>query len=221
MFLGHFGVALAAKKAAPRASLGVLVLAAQLADLLWPIFLLMGWEQVRIAPGFTRMTPLDFVSYPWSHSLLMLVFWGVLLGGIYFALLRDARGAAVVTLCVPSHWVLDWIVHRPDLPLIPGGKLYGLGVWDSLPLTLTAELGLFAGGIAIYLIATRTKDRAGNFALWSLLGVLLAIYLAAAFGPPPPNVHVLAVSGLAIWLTIPWSAWADARRDSASLHAGR
>jgi hypothetical protein len=220
MFLGHFGVALAAKKTAPTASLGTLVFAAQFADLLWPILLLGGWERVRIVPGITRMTPLDFVSYPWSHSLLLQIVWGVALGAAYFAFRREARSAAVVAACVPSHWVLDWIVHRPDMPIIPGGARYGLGVWNSLPLTLIVELALFLVGIALYMGATRAKDRAGHFALSSLLGLLLLLYFASAFGPPPPNVHVLVLSALAIWLTVPWAAWADAHRELVAPASG-
>ena len=214
MFLGHFGVALAAKKAAPKASLGILVLAAQLADMLWPVFLLLGWEQVRIEPGNTRVTPLNFVSYPYSHSLVAQLLWGLALGGAYFALRKDARGAAIAAACVPSHWVLDYITHRPDMPIYPGGPRYGLGLWNSLPITLAAELALFGTGIALYLSATRSKDRAGQYALWSLLIFLFAAYFASVLGPPPPSVHVLAFSALAIWLTVPWAAWADRHRTS-------
>ena len=209
MFLAHFGVAFAAKRAAPKTSLGTLVLAAQLADILWPIFLLLGWEKVRIAPGITRVTPLDFVSYPWSHSLVAQIGWAIVLGAGYFAIRRDGRGAAVVGACVPTHWLLDYIAHRPDLPLVPGGAGYGLGMWNSLPLTLAVELGLFGIGILIYLSARRAIDRTGQFALWSLVILLVALYFASTFGPPPPNVRVLALSALAIWLTVPWAAWAD------------
>lgn len=159
MFLGHFAVALGAKKAAPKTSLGTLVLAAQLADLLWPIFLLLGWEQVRIAPGITRVTPLDFVSYPWSHSLAMQLLWGLALGIVYFAIRRDSRGAIVAAVCVPTHWLLYYISHRPDMPLYPESARYGLGLWNSLPATLITEVGLYALGIAIYLNATRAKDK--------------------------------------------------------------
>lgn len=214
MFLGHFGVALAAKKAAPKASLGILVLAAQLADMLWPVFLLLGWEQVRIEPGNTRVTPLNFVSYPYSHSLVAQLLWGLALGGAYFALRKDARGAAIAAACVPSHWVLDYITHRPDMPIYPGGPRYGLGLWNSLPITLAAELALFVAGIALYLSATRSKDRVGQYALWSLLIFLFVAYFASVLGPPPPSVHVLAFSALAIWLTVPWAAWADRHRTS-------
>jgi hypothetical protein len=213
VFLGHFGIALAAKKAAPKASLGILTLAAQLADLLWPIFLLLGWEQVRIEPGNTRVTPLNFISYPYSHSFVAQLLWGLALGGVYFALCKNARGAIVAAACVPTHWVLDYITHRPDMPIYPGGTRYGLALWNSLPLTLVAELAVFGAGIALYLSATRAKDRAGRYAIWSLLIFLLAAYFASLFGPPPPSVHVLAISALSIWLTVPWSAWADRHRE--------
>lgn len=209
MFLGHFGVALAAKKAAPKTSLGTLVLAAQLADILWPVFLLLSWEQVRIAPGITRVTPLDFVSYPWSHSLVAQLGWGIVLGAVYFVFRRDTRGAAVAGACVPTHWLLDYIVHRPDMPLVPGGTRYGLGMWNSLPLTLAAELGLFGIGLLMYLSERRAADRTGAFALWSLVVFLVAVYFASIFGPPPPSVRVLAFSAIGIWLTVPWAAWAD------------
>jgi hypothetical protein len=209
MFLGHFAVALGAKKAAPKTSLGTLVFAAQLADLLWPIFLLLGWEQVRIIPGAMAASVLVFTRYPYSHSLLALTLWGVGLGAVYFAIRRNARGAIVLGLCVVSHWLLDFIVHAPDLPLFPGGARYGLGLWNSLAGTLAVELGLFVVGTAIYLRVTRAKDPTGRYALWSLLLFLLVAYIGSLLGPPPPSVSVLAVTALAIWLIVPWAAWAD------------
>jgi hypothetical protein len=216
MFLGHFAVALGAKKAAPRASLGALVFGAQLADLLWPIFLLLGWEQVRIVPGITRVTALDFISYPYSHSLFAQILWAVAVGFVYFAVRGNARAAIVLAACVPSHWVLDYVFHRPDMPLFPGGARYGLGLWNSLAATLAVELILFATGIVLYLTATVAKDRAGQWALWSLLILLLLLYLGSAFGPPPPSEHALSVTALALWLTVPWAAWADRHRQSLS-----
>jgi membrane-bound metal-dependent hydrolase YbcI (DUF457 family) len=215
MFLGHFGVALAAKKAAPKASLGTLFLAAQLADLLWPVFLVLGWEQVRVEPGNTRITPLDFVAYPWSHSLVMQIVWAVLLALIYFAVRRDARTAFIVGACVPTHWLLDWITHRPDMPLVPGGARYGLGLWNSPVATLLAEFGLFALGAAIYLRVTKPKDRTGIGALWSLLIFLVIVYISSTFGPPPPSPRVIGYMGLALWLLVPWAAWADRHRAVA------
>jgi len=212
MFLGHFALAMAATRAAPKASLGTLVLSAQFADLLWPILLLLGVEQVRIAPEITRVTPLDFVSYPISHSLLTQLVWGLLLGAIYFAWRKDFRTAAVVGTLVPTHWLLDYFSHRPDMPLYPGGPKVGLGMWDSVPLTLVVEFGLFAAGLLLYLRATRSKG-GWNVAFWSLAVFLAAVYLASLFGAPPPSVRVLAFSALALWLTIPWAVWGDRQRE--------
>src|SRR5512141_672663 len=144
MFLGHFGVALAAKRVAPGPSLGTLALAALLADGIWPVFMLLGLEKVEIVPGITAVTPLLFVSYPYTHSLVADVLWGALVAGAYFLRRRDRVGALWLAALVLSHWVLDFIAHRPDMPLWPGGPVVGLGLWYSVPATLVVELGLFA-----------------------------------------------------------------------------
>jgi hypothetical protein len=215
MFIGHFAVALAAKKLAPKTSLGTLVLGADFADFLWPVLLLLGWEQVRIAPGITRVAPLDFVSYPISHSLVTQLGWGLLLGLIYYAVRRSARGAIVVGACVPTHWLLDYISHRPDMPLWPGGPRVGLGLWFSLPATALIEYSLLIVGVLIYLSATRPRkpiDRAGALALWSFVGILSAGWLIN-LAPPPPSVPAIAWGGLATWLFVPWAAWADRHRE--------
>jgi hypothetical protein len=214
MFIGRFAVALAAKKYAPETSLGTLVLGAELADFLWPIFLLLGVEEVRIVPGITRVSPLDFVSYPITHSLLTQFGWSVLLGVAYYALRRSARGAVVVGVCVPTHWVLDWISHRPDMPLWPGGPRVGLDLWNSLAATVAVEYGLLIVGLAIYLNATRSRRPrhwVGHLALWSFVA-LLALGWLVNIGPPPPSAQALAWGGLVMWLTISWAAWADRHR---------
>src|SRR5690349_8380809 len=131
MFIGHFGVALAAKKVTPPTSLGSLFFAAQFLDLLWPVFLLLGWEHVHIAPGITRMTPMDFYDYPLTHSLAMAAVWSLAVGAGYYVIRKNRRRAWVMGLVVASHWMLDVVVHRPDLPLWPGGPKVGLGLWNS------------------------------------------------------------------------------------------
>lgn len=214
MFLGHFALAMAAKRVAPKASLGMLVLSAQFADCLWPVLLLLGLEQVRIVPGITRVTPLDFVSYPISHSLLMQLVWGLLLGVTYFYWRRDSRTTVVVGAVLPTHWLLDYFSHRPDMPLYPGGPKVGLGMWNSLPLTLGVEFALFAAGVILYLKATRLKG-GWNFGFWSFALFLAVMYPSSLLGPPPPNVRVLAFSALALWLAIPWAAWGDGQREAA------
>jgi hypothetical protein len=215
MFLGHFGLALAAKKIAPQTSLGTTVLAAEFADLLWPLFLILGWEQVTIVPGITRMTPLNFIAYPWSHSLLMDFFWAAGFAAVYFAIRHYQPGALVVAAGVMSHWALDWASHRPDMPLTPWTtRRYGLGLWNSVGGTVAVELVMFFAGLAIYLSQTKAKDRTGQLALWSLVALLVFIWLSAIFGPPPPSVNAVKYSALALWLTVAWGYWVDRHRSN-------
>ncbi len=213
MFIGHFGLAMAAKKVAPRPSLGTLVLAAILVDGVWPAFLLLGWEEVRIVPGVTAVSPLLFVSYPWTHSLVAGTFWAALLAGGYYVLRRDGAGAGWIAALVISHWGLDFASHRPDMPLWPGGPKVGLGLWDSLPATLVVEFALFGAGAALYLSATRPRDRIGTAAFAAFVATLAILYLSAVFGPPPPSVQVLAMSGILGWLFVAWAYWIDRHRS--------
>jgi len=213
MFVGHFGVGFGGKRAAPPVSLGTLLLAAQFLDLLWPCFLLLGIEQVRIAPGLTPVTQLDFVSYPYSHSLVAALGWSVLLGALYWLVRRNRRGSLVVGALVFSHWVLDFVTHIPDLPLAPGSATrVGLGLWRSLPATLAVELLIFLGGVALYARSTAPRDRAGRWGLWGLVAFLLVAYLAALFGPLPPSAAALGWGGQAIWLPVLWGYWVDRHR---------
>ena len=214
MFIGHQAVAFAAKRIAPKTSLGTLTAGVMLLDLIWPIFLLLGIEHVRIEFGATKFTPLDFYDYPWTHSLAMAIAWGVAFGVAYFAKTRYGRGAVVVTLCVVSHWVLDLIVHRPDLPLWPGGPKFGFGLWNSPKVTIIVEILMYWFAILIYRDATKPRDRAGSIGFWSFVIVLLAIYIAAAMGPAPPNTKTVAIMGLTLWLLPLWAAWFDRHREA-------
>ena len=221
MFIGHYGLALAAKRAAPATSLATLTLSTQFLDLIWPVFLLLGLEHVRIAPGITRVSPFDFYDYPISHSLAAVIGWAALVGFIYFRARRYRRGAWVLAAGVLSHWVLDALVHRSDLPLAPGVDIYvGLGLWNSLAATLVAEFGIFFGGLLIYLQTTKPIDRVGFYGFWAFVVFLLVAFLSATFSKPPDNVSQLAWMGLALWLTPLWAGWADKHRvvrDSSSV----
>lgn len=214
MFLGHFGVAFAAKSAAPAISLGMLFVAAQFADLLWPILVLAGVERVEIHPGITAVTPLDFIHYPYSHSLVALVAWGVALGFGY-RIVRDGgwRAFWVIAALVVSHWVLDVLVHRPDMPLSLGESTkVGLGIWNSVALSVALELAMFGGCVAIYARITRAVDRVGTWAFAGLIAFFLVIYAGAVFGPPPPSVQAVAWSGIGMWILVAWAYWVDKHR---------
>lgn len=213
MFIGHFAVGLASKRIAPRASLGVLMAAPNLLDLLWPVFLLLGWEQVRIDPGNTAFTPLDFVSYPISHSLLTACGWGTLFALLYWLVARYVRGAVVIACSVVSHWVLDFIVHRPDLPLYPGGPRVGLGLWNSVPAAIALEVAMYAAGAWLYLSMTRARNRVGSYALWAFLAFGLVAYVGNIMGPPPPSTRAIAVVALTLWLVPLWAWWIDRHRE--------
>jgi hypothetical protein len=216
MFVGHFGMALAAKRLAPRASLAVLILAAQLADVLWPVLVALGIEQVRIDSGNTAFTPLDFVAYPYSHSLVLLVVWGLLLGVLTR---RHVRGRAAILLIaglVVSHWVLDWVTHRPDMPLFPGGPRLGLGLWNSVPWTLTVELVMFAAGVWIYVGITRAKDAVGRWGFFGLMAFLLLAYLANLRSVPPSVRALYTASMVGVVVIAAWAWWVDRHRAIAS-----
>jgi len=213
MFVGHLAVALAAKRVEPRAPLGTLVGAAFAFDLIWPVLLLAGIEMVRIDPGNTAFTPLAFDDYPWSHSLSMAFVWAVAVGRVAAAVLKHARAGLIIGLTVLSHWVLDFLMHRPDLPLWPGGPEVGLGLWNSIPLTLVVEGVFFAAGVAIYLRATRARDRVGTWAFWTLVLLTTAIWISGPLSPPPPGVTAIAVVGLALWLFPMWAVWIERHRE--------
>ncbi|MBL9214255.1 MAG: hypothetical protein JNG83_02145 [Opitutaceae bacterium] len=215
MFIGHFAVGLGLKRAAPTVSLGTLFLGAQFIDLLWPSLLLAGVEQAELAPG-AKGPPLAFTHYPVSHSLLMVIVWAVLFGGGHYALRRQLRGALVCAAAVVSHWLLDLLVHHPDLPLYPGdGPRLGLGLWNSLPASLAVELALFGAGTWLYAWSTRATDRVGSIGFWSLIVFLLVIHAGNIFGAPPPSITAVAWVGQAQWLLVLWAYWVDAHRRRA------
>ena len=214
MFLGHAAVAFGAKKYAPQVSLGFLFLACQLADIIWPNLLLLGVEKVTIEPGNTVLTPLNFLHYPFSHSLVATLLWAALLAVIY----RVVRGAGtksmiVIAVVVLSHWVLDAVTHRPDMPVtLSGPTRLGAGLWNIPIVAIVLELSLFSLGVWMYQRNTRANNRQGSYGFWALVIFLLSVYAANLFGPPPPSVAAIAWSGQALWLLVIWGFWVDRNR---------
>lgn len=215
MFIGHFAVAFAAKRAAPDVSLGTLFLACQFPDLVWPLLVIAGVERLAIVPGITAVTPIDFQSYPYSHSLVALTAWAVAVAIAYKIARRSSRAAALVVVAalVLSHWVFDVAAHRPDMPLTIGGTTkIGFELWASKPGTIVVETVMLAAGLLLYTRTTAPADRAGTWTLAGLVTFLLLINTVNMFGPPPPSVDAVAWSALAMWLLVAWGYWIDRHR---------
>lgn len=216
MFIGHFAVAMAAKKLAGKPSLGTLFFAAQWLDLLWPVLLLTRVESVELSTDGSTPIPLNFTHYPISHSLLLVLVWAVLIGILHFLFQKNLKTALILALLVLSHWGFDWLVHVPDLPLSPFSDYKtGLGIWNTPSLALVLELAFFGAGVALYTTATRPSNKTGSYAFWSLVIFLVLIHLLNIFGPPPTEVKPIAYVGLSQWLLVAWGYWADKNRHSA------
>jgi hypothetical protein len=210
MFVGHLALAFASKRFDARPSLGWYVAAVVALDLLWPLFLLLGIEHVRIAPGATAFTPLVFESYPWSHSLVMSAVWGALLAGLARWRGMAPRTTVLLVLLVMSHWVLDFITHAPDMPLAPGASpRFGLGLWNSIGGTFAIEGAMWIAGIWLYLTPRHALSWVGPAALWSFILVCTLMWASGPWSPPPPTERAMGWFGLIGWITVPWAALAD------------
>jgi len=217
MFIGHYALGLAVKRAEPRLSLAVLLAAPQVLDLVWPVLVLTGVEHVEVAPGNTAFTPLAFTYYPWSHSLVAALLWATATMLIVHAITPGSwRPAAFAGALVVSHWVLDVVSHRADMPLWPGSARLGLGLWQSIPATMVVEIAMYAIGAGLYLTATRAIDRLGRTLPWILIVLLFVIYLGNAFGPPPPSGTAVAAAALALWLIPLAGFWIERHRPARS-----
>lgn len=215
MFIGHFGVAFAAKKVAPKISLGVLFMACQFMDLIWPALVLLGIEKVSVEPHATAFNSINFEYYPFTHSLVGAILLSMIFRWLYYAFTKDRRSSWIVSAVVLSHWVLDWIVHKPDLPLsINNTHPMGLGLWNSVIGTVIVESALFFGGYYLYQQTTKPATPAKRWGLWGLLAFLTLIYVLNVWGPQPEvGMPGTAIAGpaLAMWILVPWAWWVDSR----------
>lgn len=207
MFIGHFGLGLASKKLNPFPSLAVLFMAAQFLDLLWPIFCLLGLERFEIETGITKLTPLNFTHYPYSHSLLMAIVWGLVFGLFYYFFTKNKPGSLLLAALVVSHWFLDLLVHRPDLPLTPFSDLkLGLGLWNFPVTESILEFALFLSGSILYYKTVRPKRK---ISFWLLTGSFVVIHLLNVLGPPPPSINAVAWAANLTWLFVLWAWWIE------------
>ncbi|PIF46255.1 hypothetical protein CLU96_3279 [Chryseobacterium sp. 52] len=216
MFIGHFGLSLAAKKAAPKVSLAILFIATQLPDVLWPFMLMFNIEKVAITPGYTKMNAFEFLYYPYTHSLFMGVVWGIISALIYRLIRKDTRGAIVIGLCVLSHWFFDLVVHRADLPLSPFSDYkVGFGLWNHVAATLIIESVIFFGGLFIYASITKSKNRKGFWGLLALVALLILVTISNTFGPVPTALNASLYITLIILMLILvfFAGWVDKNRE--------
>lgn len=215
MFIGHYAMAFAAKKTAPQISLGTFFLAVLWLDLIWPVFLFFGIERARITPGITKLMPLDLEFYPFTHSLLGTIVWAVLFALVYFCLKGKLKHALLLGGCVISHWLLDALVHRRDLPLsFANEHKVGFGLWDSALGTFLIEAPLFVLGIFLYLKSTRARDHAGKIGHWVLVVLLSLIYSGQYLGVTPPSMSAVIAGGMSQWLFVAWGYWLDRHREA-------
>jgi hypothetical protein len=226
MFLGHYGVAFALKRAQPKLSLGTLFVATQLLDLLWGIFVLLGWEHARIVPENSAFTRLEFWDYPISHSLVGALTWGIVAAACYYSwptrdTTRHWQAAAIVGVAAFSHYPLDVLVHLPDLPIMGNDSpKLGLGLWNHPVATMVAELLVFGLGLTVYVALGSKRHRVRPGRLAVLVVVLLGTYFASVYGPPPPNMTTVGVSVIVIvLLAAAVAAWADRRTSPEELEA--
>ena len=211
MFIGHLAPALAARAITDEApKLGVLFLGAQLVDVAFFSLALFGLENFRIVPGITAMSPLDLYDYPITHSLLGSAVWAAGLAIIVGLLMRNAVAATWAAIVVMSHWLLDWVSHRPDLTITGTGETFGLGLWDYPLLTIVVELGIF--GLAFWMYLKRTKGPAAPPLI--MLGILLVMQAFAWFGPEPTSAGpAFIVPGLiSFGLMIALGVWVSSTR---------
>ena len=214
MVIGHYALAFGAKRLAPGVSLGTLFLAAVLADLLWPLLVLAGAESFQIRIGATAAMPLEFISYPYSHSLVAIAFTAVVFCAVRAIVTRTTgKALLVIGALVVSHWLLDVVAHAPDVPFAPvGADRYGLGLWNSVPGTLLVEGVLLGCGVALYATATEPVSRSGSIGLWALVATLAAAYAAVILGPVPQSHAIVLGAAGSLWAFVLWGYWLDHRR---------
>ncbi|MBS1598161.1 MAG: hypothetical protein JST75_08035 [Bacteroidetes bacterium] len=209
MFIGHFGLGLASKKVDKRVSLGTYFLAAQFLDLIWPVFLLLSWEKAEPIPNGPPLENLNFVSYPYSHSLFFALIWGLIFSIVHYVRKKEIKTAIFLGFLVVSHWILDFFTHVPDLPLVPWSNYkVGLGLWDHEAATIIIESLMLVAGIAIFLKNTLLSKKAYASLFIELL-LLVGIYVSSLFSPPPTSIDMLAKFALALWLFIVWAYLID------------
>jgi hypothetical protein len=213
MFVGHYCVSYGAKAWKGAVPLWLLFLAVQFLDVLWGVFVLLGFEKVRIVPGITATNPLDLYYMPYTHSLVAALVWSLLAGLAYHFWNRGIGGGVVIGAAVFSHWLLDLVVHRPDLPLVGNQFKVGLGLWNVPALALLLEVSLLLAGLAAYLRSTQHAKSGGTVGFLVFSVVLVGVQLLVFFGSPPGSANAAALTALVAYVVFAGAAgWLETRR---------
>ena len=215
MFVGHYGPSFAGKRAKNSVPLWVLFVAVQLLDVFWSIFVILGIEKVRIVPGITRTNPLDLYYMPYTHSLDGALIFSLAAGLAYWLLRRvdGWPGAAIVSAAVFSHWILDLLVHRPDLPLYDNSAKVGLGLWNFPVLALALELAFLFGGMRLYLRTTEAITRVGRYGMVAFGLLMACVQVVVFFGRPPRSDRAAAITALTLYAAFAAAAyWLEKQR---------
>ena len=212
MFVGHYGVSFAAKPVGARVPLWVWFIAVQWLDVIWSVLVLMGIEKLRIVPGFTQANPLDLYYMPFTHGLPGSIVLSLVFGGIVAAFTTANRRTTFLLVAAASfsHWVLDLVVHTPDLPLYDNTAKVGFGLWRQVTLSFPLELIVLGLGTWLYARATVFASAKGQYVFWGFVVLLAALQVYANFGPPPESPEAMAVMALALYLVLALlAAWVE------------
>jgi hypothetical protein len=202
MFVGHYGVAFGAKPATPLVPLWVYFIAVQWLDVVWSILVLLGIEKLHIVPGFTEANPYDLYYMPYTHGLPGAIILSLLLGAMVATFVPRRRAAVFLTIAAAafSHWILDLIVHVPDLALYDNSDKVGLGLWRHVAISFPLEIIVLVAGVWIFARALPPASRRGHIALRSFIALLVLVQVYANFGPPPPSETAMAIMALVLYL---------------------
>ncbi len=216
MFVGHYGVSFVAKAHRREIPLWLLFIAVQLIDIFWSIFVLLGIEKVRIVPGYTASSPLDLYYMPYTHSLLGAALWSIAFGAICIFVYRWNRAAGVIVgVAVFSHWILDLLVHRPDLALYDSHMKMGFSLWNYKWPEFALEVLFLIIGIYIYMRSTRADRNIGRYGFIVFGIAMLAIQASQFYTPPPPSGNAVAISALFAYVLFAGiAAWLERKRVS-------
>lgn len=215
MFVGHYGVSFAAKSSDKSIPLWLLFIAVQFVDVLWAVFILLGIEKVRISPGITASNPLDLYYMPYTHSLIAALLWsGVGFIGYKKIYKGSNYGAFLVAAAIFSHWILDLIVHRPDLSLYDDVYKMGLGLWNYPALAYALEAIVLFGGIFLYLRSSSAVSVIGKFGVPIFGILLLGVQALVFFGAPPTSPAAAALTALFSYVLFAGVAyWLETKRQ--------